>query len=60
MQVASDDVKGVKPIDANLLWLERLKREHNLAKAVKLDNAEVPIHIWDNENCGGTPRAQET
>jgi hypothetical protein len=28
-------------------WLERIKREHDLAKAMKLDDAEVPIHIWD-------------
>jgi hypothetical protein len=60
MQVASDNVEGVKPIDANLLRLERLKREHNLAKAVKSDDAEVPIYIWDNAICGGMPTAQET
>jgi hypothetical protein len=60
MQVASDDMKGVKPINADLLRLKRLKQEHNLAKAVKSDNVEVPIHIWDNAICGGMPTAQET
>jgi hypothetical protein len=60
MKVESDDVEGVKPIDADLLHLKRLKQKHNLAKAVKSDNAEVPIHIWDNPICGWTPTAQET
>ncbi len=60
MQVASDDMEGVKPIDADLMRLKRLKQEHDLAKAVKSDNVEVPIHIWDNAICGGTPTAQET
>jgi hypothetical protein len=26
---------------------ERLKKEHDLAKAVKNNNAEVPLHLWD-------------
>jgi hypothetical protein len=60
MQVASDSMEGVKPINANLLRLKRLKQEHNLAKAVKSDNVEVPIHIWNNPICGGMPTAQET
>ncbi len=34
-------------LNANAERLERIKSEHNLAKAVKSDNAEVPIHIWD-------------
>jgi hypothetical protein len=32
--------------------LDRIKREHNLAKAVKSNNAEVPVHIWDEAICG--------
>jgi hypothetical protein len=28
-----------------------LKQEHDLAKAVKSDNAEVPVHIWNNGIC---------
>jgi hypothetical protein len=31
-------------LNANDKRLERIKREHNLAKAVKSDDAEVPIH----------------
>jgi hypothetical protein len=29
------------------LRLDKIRQEHNLAKAVKLDDAEVPIHLWD-------------
>jgi hypothetical protein len=32
-------------LNADDEWLEQIKREHNLAKAMKLDDAEVPIHI---------------
>jgi hypothetical protein len=37
--------------------LDRIKREPDLAKAVKSDNAEVPVHIWDEAICGAkTPQ----
>jgi hypothetical protein len=39
-------------------WLDRIKREHDLAKAVKSDDAEVPVHIWDEAICG-VERPQE-
>jgi hypothetical protein len=45
MQVARDNREGHKPINANLLRLKRLKQEHDLTKAVKSNNAEVPVHI---------------
>jgi hypothetical protein len=32
-----------------------LKKEHDLAKAVKNDNAEVFIHLWDNVVWAGAP-----
>jgi hypothetical protein len=35
--------------------LSRIKREHDLAKAVKSDDAEVPVHIWDEAMCGAEP-----
>ncbi len=35
--------------------LDRIKREHNLAKAMKSNNAEVPIHIWDEAICRAKP-----
>jgi len=30
-----------------------MKREHDLAKAVKSDDAEVPVHLWDSKVCRG-------
>jgi hypothetical protein len=59
MQVARDDREGHKPIDADLLLLERLKQKHDLAKAIKSDDAEVPVHIWDNAICDGEATALE-
>jgi hypothetical protein len=35
----------------------RLKRETNLAKAVKSNNTKVPIHIWDAAGCRTDPMA---
>jgi hypothetical protein len=60
MQVAGDGEGGTKPIDADLLRLEQLKWEYNLAKAVKSDDAKVPIHIWDNSIFSAKATAQET
>jgi hypothetical protein len=59
MQVARGNGEGHKPINANLLRLERLKREHDLAKSVKSNDAEVPVHIWDNPICDGEATALE-
>ncbi len=30
----------------------KLKKEHKFAKAVKSDDAEVPVWLWDNAVCG--------
>ena len=35
--------------------LDRIKREHDLAKAVKADDAEVPVHLWDERVCRAKP-----
>lgn len=35
--------------------LKRIKQEHDLAKAVKADDAEVPVHLWDEIVCRGKP-----
>jgi hypothetical protein len=35
--------------------LDRIKKEHDLAKAVKSNDAEVPAHIWDEAICGAEP-----
>jgi len=37
----------------------KLKLEHDLAKAVKSDDAEVPIHLWDQAVWNGTPSETE-
>jgi hypothetical protein len=60
MQVAGDGKEGTEPINADLLRLKQLKWEHNLAKAVKSDDAKVLIHIWDDAICSGKAMAQET
>ncbi len=33
--------------------LLKSKQEHDLAKAVKSDDAKVPVHIWNNAICCG-------
>ena len=33
--------------------LRAIKKAHNLAKAVKSDDAEVPKHLWDAAVCRG-------
>jgi len=33
--------------------LEGIKRDHALAKAVKSDDAEVPVHLWNKRICHG-------
>ena len=33
----------------------KLKQEHDLAKAVKSDNAEVPVDLWDQAVCRAPP-----
>ena len=37
----------------------KLKQEHDLAKAVKLDDAEVPVDLWDLAVCRGPPSEVE-
>jgi hypothetical protein len=36
-------------------FFDILQREHDLAKALKNDSAEVPIHLWDNAGWVGAP-----
>ncbi len=33
--------------------LEKVKWEHGLARTVKSDDAEVPVHFWDKDICRG-------
>lgn len=39
--------------------LAKIKKEHDIAKAVKSDDAEVPVHLWDEIICRGTPSDRE-
>jgi hypothetical protein len=39
--------------------LEKLKKEHYDAKAVKADDAEVPVHLWDQAVFGRAPTEME-
>jgi hypothetical protein len=34
---------------------EKLKKEHDLAKAVKADDAKVPVYLWDEAVCREKP-----
>jgi hypothetical protein len=44
----------------NLELFAKLKQEHNLAKAVKSDDAEVPRELWDQAMCRAPPSEVET
>ena len=35
--------------------LDHIKKEHNLAKAEKADDTEVPVHLWDEKVFFGPP-----
>jgi len=57
-----DDVKVVKDIGLEEKELTQeqevpsaIKKAHDLAKAVKSDDAEVPKHLWDAAVCRGPP-----
>jgi hypothetical protein len=39
----------------DLSLFDKLKRKHDLAKAIKSDNAKVPIYLWDAAVCWGEP-----
>jgi len=65
-----ENVDGVKVVkDIGLLeekeltqeqeLLSAIKKAHDLAKAVKSDNAEVPKHLWDAAVCCGPPRTKQ-
>jgi hypothetical protein len=40
-------------------FFAKLKQEHDLAKAVKSDNAEVPVDLWDQAVCRAPPSEVE-
>jgi len=42
------------------LKLDNIKKEHNLAKAVKSDDAEVPVHLWNEKVFFGPPTPDQS
>ena len=48
------------PLDREQEMFKAIKRAHDLAKAVKLDNAEVPKHLWDISVCRRPPSLEQT
>ena len=50
--------EGVVPTILNIL--NKLKKEHDIAKAVKSDDAEVPVHLWDYAVMRGEPLEAES
>ena len=55
--LATVGVLGVSNNESNLFI--KLKKEHNLAWAVKSDDAEVDIHSWDCRVCRGEPTGEK-
>jgi hypothetical protein len=52
----SSESKGTVTPEQEILNF--LKKEHDLAKAVKSDDASVPEHLWDFAVCLGEPSAE--
>ena len=57
--IAREEIKSLPPT-AHEAILDKVKVEHNLAKVVKADDAEVPIHLWDEKVCRDFPSARES
>jgi hypothetical protein len=55
---ATVGVQEVSGADDNMSLFVCLKKEHDLAKAVKSDDAEVPVFLWDNAVCGDKTSTQ--
>ena len=45
--------KAIAVAEPSNAVLRRIREEHDLAKAVKADDAEVPVHLWDDCICQG-------
>ena len=39
--------------------IDQMKLQHDLAKAVKSDDAEVPVHLWNTKICRGPASAKQ-
>ena len=55
--LATVGVLGVSNDESNLFV--KLKKEHNLAKAVKSDDAKVDVHSWDCRVCRSEPIGEQ-
>ena len=54
--------RGVQEVSTNSdkdLFVD-LRREHDRAKAVKSDDAEVPVHVWDAAVCRADPTERQS
>ena len=50
-------VSGVSHDKSNIFV--KLKKEHNIAKAVKSDDAQVFVRSWDYRVCRGEPTGEQ-
>ncbi len=40
--------------------LDKVKKEHDLAKVVKANDAQVPVYLWDKAVCRREPSDEES
>jgi hypothetical protein len=40
--------------------LDKVRAEHDMAKAIKADDAQVPVYLWDEAVCGREPTDRES
>jgi hypothetical protein len=40
--------------------LDKMRAEHDMAKAVKANDAQVPVYLWDEAVCGREPTDRES
>jgi hypothetical protein len=40
--------------------LDKVRVEHDMAKAVKANDAQVPVYLWDKAVCGREPTDRES
>ena len=50
---------SLKSTEQATALFDKLKEEHDFAKAVKSDDAKVPVHIWDEGVFGQAPTEEE-
>ncbi len=40
--------------------LDKVRAEHDMAKAVKANDAQIPVYLWDEAVCGREPTYRES